>query len=190
MGMNQVMHEQCREWIVDVLQGHLSLVKVAIRQRAKFEGWLKFELACYIEQIGDHVVQIETSDSGEIGRSDITFYVDSERYDLELKTPNTNWRVPGVANINRPITQNMAEIVKDASKLQGCSGHGLVAFVLFPVPRNDYRWHGYLDRIANALLIPLSENANCSRMYVPLETTDGCEMIVCCFSYPQDGHKG
>jgi len=39
------MHTTCRKWIVEILEKNLSLVALAVRQRAKFEGWLKFEFA-------------------------------------------------------------------------------------------------------------------------------------------------
>lgn len=43
-------HELVREWIVEILQAHRAVLEIAIRQRAKFEGWLKFELAAHLEQ--------------------------------------------------------------------------------------------------------------------------------------------
>ena len=61
-----------RSWIVDVLEQHRPLLAVALRQRAKFEGWLKFELALYAEQHGATNVEVETpSDTG--ARADLSF---------------------------------------------------------------------------------------------------------------------
>lgn len=50
-------------------------------------------------------------------RADVTFHDGNERDDVELKTPNTNWRIPGILNKHRPITKNFAGVVKDARKL-------------------------------------------------------------------------
>lgn len=34
-----------RQWIVEVIKEHPMVSAIAVRQRAKFEGWLKLELA-------------------------------------------------------------------------------------------------------------------------------------------------
>ena len=39
------MKQKLKELIVKILKDNEDLVFIAIRQRAKFEGWLKFELA-------------------------------------------------------------------------------------------------------------------------------------------------
>src|SRR5688572_11422352 len=121
------MDVQIRNWIVDILGQHRSLLAVAVRQRAKFEGWLKFELALYAEQHGASAVQVETAyESG--ARSDLSFVYDDRRYDVELKTSNTNWRMNGVLALTRPITKNIDSIIIDGKKLQQCPGQGIVAF--------------------------------------------------------------
>jgi hypothetical protein len=176
------MHTTCRQWIVEVLESHLEVLSLAVRQRAKLEGWLKFELAACAECKGFGPVSVEAG-YGE-GRSDITFHADSERFDVELKTSNTNWRIPGVISTTRPITKNIASIITDARKLEAAPGHGIVSFVLFPVPRDDHRWMVYLARIGEALDIPLSEAEHCARVTVPVEANQPCEVVVCCFSYP------
>lgn len=38
-----------RGWIVEVLTSRLDVMRLAVRRRAKLEGWLKFELACRAE---------------------------------------------------------------------------------------------------------------------------------------------
>ena len=174
-----------RQWIVDILVQHPSLLAVAVRQRAKFEGWLKFELAAYAELQGATSVQVETPSVDStlgLSRSDLTFFLDGKRYDVELKTPNSNWRIPGVLDSTRPITQNIAEIVIDGRKLRGCGGQGIVAFVLFPVIANDKRWVAYLNRIAYELNLPLTEVDHSSRLMVPLGEGHTADVIVCCFT--------
>lgn len=39
------MEQRLNELIIDILRKNEVLVAIAIKQRAKFEGWLKFELA-------------------------------------------------------------------------------------------------------------------------------------------------
>lgn len=109
-----------RGWVVKVLEAHRPLLALAVRQRAKLEGWLKFELAARTEQEGFGPVQVAAG-YGE-GRADITLHRGTERYDLELKTPNTNWRVPGVETKHRPVTKNFAGVVADAHKLAAAPG--------------------------------------------------------------------
>ena len=48
MGIDQLIRDSIANIIVD----HLELVVIAVRQRAKFEGWLKFELANHLQSIG------------------------------------------------------------------------------------------------------------------------------------------
>src|SRR5436190_23834073 len=130
------MDQQVRRWIVDVLEQRRPLLNVAVRKRAKFEGWLKFELALHAEQHGATNVEVETpSDSGS--RSDLSFTYGGCRYDVELKTCNTNYRMPGVLDSTRPITKNIASVVIDGNKLRLCPGQGIVAFCLFPVSVGD-----------------------------------------------------
>src|SRR5687768_11451655 len=137
-----MMDKELRRWIVDVLEQHRALLTIAVRQRAKFEGWLKFELALHAARCGAKSVQVETaSDSG--ARSDLSFVYQGQRYDVELKTCNTNWRMKGVLDLTRPITKNITSVVVDAGKLRRCPGQGIVAFCLFPVGCDDGRWIEY-----------------------------------------------
>ena len=178
------MEHVLRSWIADILMSRLPLLAIAVRQRAKFEQWLKFELALHCEQHGATEVEVEAP-LGNGCRSDVAFRYQDARYYVELKTPNTNWRMSGVENKTRPITMNVAAISEDARKLANCNGQGIVAFVLFPVPQGDNQWKTYLERISNELGIALSEDANCSRVTVPVGNGHFCEMVVCCFAYPE-----
>ncbi len=187
------MDKIVRKWITEVLQQHESLVSIAVQQRAKFEGWLKFELAAHAQQNGATNVRVEAPLS-ELSptrkRSDITFNFNDVRYDLELKTPNSNWRMPGVDQKRRPITRNISGIINDGRKLAKFSGQGLVAFVLFPVPSQDRQWIKYLQRIAKELEIPLSEKEHCNLLKV-VGRGFCANVVVCCFAVPtaSTGHK-
>lgn len=49
-----------KKTIVDILKNHENVLKISIRQKAKYEGWLKFELASYLEQYGMENVEVES----------------------------------------------------------------------------------------------------------------------------------
>jgi hypothetical protein len=180
-----MMDKALRGWIVDVLEQHRALLAIAVRQRAKFEGWLKFELALHAAHHGATAVEVETASDAR-SRSDLSFVYEGQRYDVELKTCNTNWRMKGVLDLTRPITKNIASVVVDADKLRHCPGQGIVAFCLFPVGCGDGRWTGYLSRIGSALSVDLSEGNHSSRVTIPLEDGCGADVIVATFLVSKD----
>jgi hypothetical protein len=178
-----------REWIVEVIRAHPALLAIAVRQRAKFEGWLKYELASTAELRGARDVEVEAAlEKLAASRSDLAFYFEGKRYDIELKTCNTNWRIDGVLPLTRPITKNIDGIIVDAKKLQNCPGEGIVAFCMFPVPCGDPRWTEYLNRISNALGLSLSAGKHSAR--VPIAIGDGitAEVVVIAFSVPRSSN--
>ena len=86
--------ELLRQWIVDVLKAHAGVMAIALPQRAKFEGWLRFELVAHAELMGATSVTVEAPSPG--GRSDLLFEGHGVHYDIELKTPNTfHAAIPG-----------------------------------------------------------------------------------------------
>ncbi len=178
------VHDMVKDWIADVLKANPGPVSIALRQRAKFEGWLKFALAAHAELKGAANVEVEasTSESGPIRtRSDLSFRWDGARYDIELKTPNTNWRMPGVGEKTRPITKNFSSIVEDAKKLFPIDCQLLVAFVIFPIPRGDHRWRDYLERIGHALPTPLTLEAHATQVTLPISEQHSADVVICCF---------
>jgi hypothetical protein len=61
----------------------------------------EFELAAYAQSQGAEDVEVEAAtDESSLSRGDLTFRFDGARYDVELKTCNTNWRMPGVQEPN------------------------------------------------------------------------------------------
>lgn len=170
-----------RKSISEIIKNHSQLVSIAIRQRAKFEGWLKFELADYLKKLGILNVEVESAYTNSSNRADLGFVYKGIRYDIELKTPNTNWRIKGIESKGRPITKNIDSIINDSKKLEKCVGNGIVAFVLFPIPVGDDRWKQYLDRISNELDMNLTEEAHCNRVEISVGESI-CEVVVCCFN--------
>jgi hypothetical protein len=179
------MRETVRSWIIDVIRSRHALLAIPVRQRAKFEGWLKFELAAHAATSGARDVRVESAsaESSDEGRPDVSFTYDGVRYVVELKTANTNWRLPGVENATRPITKNIADIVKDAKKLVNYSAKGLVAFVLFPIPPRDRRWEEYLGRISAELGVSIQSKTHTTQVSLELHDSNLVDLVVCCFAY-------
>jgi hypothetical protein len=177
--------EVVRTWIASIIGSRADVMALAMSQRAKFESWLKFELAARAVKEGARELILEApSESGT--RADLGFTYESEQYHLELKTVNANWRMDGVQTKTRPITKNIQSVIDDARKLEHCPGKGLVAFVLFPIPVADDRWLVYLDRIGAATGIQLSESRHCTRVTLTLADGNGGQAVVCCFELKRE----
>jgi hypothetical protein len=147
-----------------------------VQQRAKFEGWLKFELAAAASRDGATDVRVEVPLPACSDRGDLGFTLAGEPYLLELKTPNSNWRLTGVESRQRPISKNISAIGADVEKMERAGG-GIVAFVLFPVPNADQRWVTYLQRIS----VELDASTHCSMVDVPLPGDHSAIAVVCAF---------
>ena len=179
------MHTTVRNLIVNVLEERKPLVAMAIRQRAKFEGWLKFELAYRTSQVNDiKDVLVESGYEGQKIRGDLLFRRNDKEYLIELKTPNTSWRMDGVEKKIRPITKNISSIVADGQKLKSHPNGGIIAFVLFPIPISDRRWLVYLNQISNDLGVPLVEHEHTSQVTIPLDNNQSSNLVVCAFTVP------
>ena len=76
------MDKIVRQGITQVLMNHRDLLKIPLRQKAKFEGWLKFELAHYLEKIGMENVEVESKASFSRDRADITFFHNEEPHTI------------------------------------------------------------------------------------------------------------
>ncbi len=165
--------------ITELLRDNKGLLSIAIRQRAKFEGWLKFELAHKIEMLGFKDVEIETKMDYKRSRPDISFINNLDFYRVELKTCNTNWNIEGVSKKGKPITNNINGIISDAKKLN--SNYGIVAIVMFPLPINDLRWKMYIERITKETGIAIDIEQNCKILEMPISEFNNCEVLVCVF---------
>jgi len=124
------------------------LLSIAVSQRAKFEGWLKFELASKLKtQFPDTSVEYPA------GTKHVDIYFENTL--LELKTPNTNFRIEGVETKSRPITKNIRSVIDDELKLHEifiknevpAAFEGYFSFVLFPIDEND-NYQKYLGLIS------------------------------------------
>jgi hypothetical protein len=168
------MDKFIRKGIVKILRRNKKLLRIPIRQKAKFEGWLKFELAHYLEQEGMENVEVESTPYFSRDRTDITFFNNETPHSIELKTPNANWKINGVSNNGRPITKNINSIIDDTFKLN--SENGIVAFVLFPIPLKDNRWEAYIDKIRNKTGLNVSKEANCELVSINIDENNKCSL--------------
>ena len=134
----------------DITLRRTDVMAVAVPQRAKYEGWLKMELAAALAHLeGVQMMDIEPP-YPRGGRADLSFQADRTTWYVELKTSNTSWRASGLENRRRPIHKNISRIIADIAKLrEKCPpAKGLMVFTLFPVPtriwnneREQLRYH-------------------------------------------------
>ncbi|MGA3086079.1 MAG: hypothetical protein ABSE95_15005 [Thermodesulfobacteriota bacterium] len=131
----------------NILANRQDVILLACQQRAKFEGWLKFELASAISNENNFSQVILEDGYTNGGRSDISFLFQGNKYYIEMKTANTNWRAEGLENRSRPVTANMKRIVDDICVLRdkSASAHALLVFVLFPIP--DRLWRNTREQL-------------------------------------------
>ena len=160
-----------KDTIVQILESRKDMLKMMVRQ--------KFELAHRLELAGMDSVEIEAKMDRRRDFHDLSFFSDGNLYRVELKTPNTNWQMPGVKNMRKPVTKNIQSIIADAKKLN--SRQGIIAFVLFPIPPKDNRWLHYIDRISRECEIDIDRNNNCHLVTVSIDGINYCELLVCSF---------
>jgi len=115
---------------------------IFVRERAKFEGWLKVELCEILSKYFSSVIP-------EKDRIDIVF----DNWAIELKTVNTNYRYHGVKNKTRPIKTNRKGVIKDIEKLSGMASppNKAVLFVVYPVEHDHRYWSKHLGEILEKL---------------------------------------
>lgn len=141
-------------FIQGILSTNEKLVFIAIRQRAKFEGWLKFELANALREqykriyVEHHIPNAKESSSSS---NFVDIYADGAL--IELKTPNTNYRNELCMDLTRPITMNVASIIADINKLKAIdpqSDNHYIAFVMFPLDK-DKAYEKHIAKIRTHL---------------------------------------
>lgn len=174
------MDKLIRELITEIILENPEVLSIAIRNRNKFEGWLKFELAKKLEQQKFTDVFVESSYERRKDRYDLSFFNDDDFYCVELKTPNTNWEINGIKKCRKPITKNISSIISDTKKLN--SNFGIVAFVLFPIPKDSDKWHFYFNRIKEGCDLQIDIEKNCSRINIIFDQNNNtCDLLVCSY---------
>jgi len=112
-----------------------AALDIPLRQRAKFEGWLKIELAAALagQRWDVRIEQPYATLDGKQHRADIGIRADDgTEILLMLKTVNTSFRFDGVKQASRPITQNIQGVIADVRKLHHLP-EGKTGYVFFPV---------------------------------------------------------
>ena len=106
---------------------------------AKFEGWLKVEVADILCEYGKVIPEKDLID--------IVF----ENCAIELKTVNTSNKYPGVLNKTKPVTDNVKSIINDICKLKKTVyKNKYVLFAVFPLEDNK-KWQKHLNKISQNL---------------------------------------
>lgn len=174
------MYKIVVEQIAELIKDNRSILRLAIRQRAKFEGWLKFELAARLDKLGLENVEVETKIDFKRSRPDISFQTkDFDFYKIELKTCNTSWKIDGIETKGKPISGNIKSIIKDTKKLN--SNYGIVAFVMFPIPLNDTRWKEYIERIKKETEVEINYTSNCKLLKMKFNEKKYCNILICSY---------
>ena len=137
------MEKELNKLIVSILEDNDKLVFIAIKQRAKFEGWLKLQLAHKLLEEDDKVeVERPYPTNGKL-HADIY----AKNAFIELKTPNTNYRYEQCISCNRPITKNITSIIEDINKLRSIEeNEKYIAFVIFPIDKKK-KYLEYIQRV-------------------------------------------
>ena len=148
------MEKELNKLIVSILEDNDKLVFIAIKQRAKFEGWLKFQLAHKLLEEDDKVeVERPYPTNGKL-HADIY----AKKAFIELKTPNTNYRYKQCFPCNRPITKNITSIIEDINKLRSIEENKkYIAFVIFPIDQDKKKYREYILRIEKEGRVKLFE---------------------------------
>ena len=134
--------------IESILSNNQDLLEIAFKQRAKFEGWLKFEIAKEFQTSGK-----DTKVEYPIAKGHVDLFADNCL--IELKTPNTSYTCKGVAPKTRPITKNVNDIINDINKLGKLRKISkvpcydlFIAFVMFPIDKNK-KYMRHVNKIEN-----------------------------------------
>ncbi len=141
------------------IQGNAELLaNAALGRRWLENSWLQAEIAARLSAAKPlRVVQRERPYPMTQERCDIWMQGDDgPEVWLELKCCVTNYvRGPTDATTNRPITQQISEIIRDIRKLKALSGavDRRVVFLAYPLPdnyRSHSHWAGHLARLKSA----------------------------------------
>ena len=150
-GTSQQLEEALREGLCPAIRNHAA-VELFIRNRAKFEGWMKVELCKVLVDRG-WVVSPEEPIPHSTQRVDLK----AGDWWLELKTLSTNYGAVGAYHeSSRPITRNVQDVIADVRKLRKHTlSPAAVLFVAAPLPNMEHEawslWNRQLERVRTEL---------------------------------------
>jgi hypothetical protein len=173
-------HQLVRTKIENIIESRSSALWTAIRQRAKFEGWLKIELAAALEEDARVECQLEAP-VGDGLRCDLFIDHDLTRLYVELKTIGSSWRVPCVENKTKDTTNNIRDVIADVEKLRRAKEYAkcVVAFVEFPVPEEGEKCRRHLKYISEVTKVPFGDDDCYRLMPIEFEGEIKCNVLVC-----------
>ncbi len=171
-----------KEKIKEIIERNSDLLVIPIRQRAKFEGWLKFELARILRNNDFQDVRVEQMYGSSRKRSDVSFCKGDTVYHIELKTPNTNFKHVAIESKRRPITKNIDAIISDTEKLRVEKVKGIIAFVLFPINENSDAWKKYIEKIEDAVDLPMILTKHCEILKINIANNVFANIVVCVYA--------
>ena len=133
-----------------LLKSNEGFLELAVKQRAKFEGWLKFELA-HALKCKYHSVEVEFLSKRIDGKKVLVDLYANNSF-IELKTANTNYCKELCDSPTRPITKNVESINHDIEKLNSISfpGKKYIAFAMFPLD-SEQAYKGHIGKIVGNL---------------------------------------
>ena len=149
--------------LIDTISQH-SGCAIFAEERAKFEGWVKVELARIFSELG-YKVEPEKPYSIDKERHQVDLFSESGNTGLcvELKTVNTSYKGILAKKKTRPITMNINSILEDLEELSRIkeANPGVECYVLFLVYpcRSENRYWQMHKRKLEERCASLSERA-------------------------------
>lgn len=113
------------------------ILNIHLPRRAKFERYLQSVLANELKHLYS-----DTTIERSYSQKDQFVDIYSNNTFIELKTPNTNFKVTGIpSSSGKAITDSIDDIRDDIRKLKqeklSTDVNGVVAFVIFPIKNTD-----------------------------------------------------
>ena len=147
MEMYEIIHKEIESILKDADGLAAPILSLHLPKRAKFERYLQTVLAYKLKSC---YPDIEIEKPYPTNSSKHTDIFANETY-IEIKTPNTSYKVEGVESKTKPISKNIKGIKYDIEKLQTQRvKNGVVAFVLFPID-DEEMYKDYVRRITGVL---------------------------------------
>lgn len=153
--------------ILQTIRLNQLLLAIPVRQKSKFEQWLKFELAFRLRTLYSDT-EVEYMEKSANGNKYIDIYTNNSY--LELKTTCTNIAhslSPNRKGHNKPITKNINDIIADIKDLRGYDAvrkgnkRGYVATIFFPYDESQSKHVQRLKKVlGNTALCEIDTDIN------------------------------
>ncbi len=149
--------------LIDTISQHNGCA-IFVEERAKFEGWVKVELARILFELG-YKVEPEKAYFIDGKRHQVDLFSEhgNTRLCVELKTVNTNYTGILAKKKTRPITMNINGVLEDLEELSRIKEANpeveyYVLFLVYPCESGNKHWQMHKRKLA-ARCASLSERA-------------------------------